>query len=88
MIQIANMGLNGMRKEHSVKITKEVRDEMVAEIKYYFSHERAEDIGDLAAGLILDFIQEKLAPAFYNQGVYDAHTYMQDAAEDLLSIQK
>ncbi|WP_321507733.1 DUF2164 domain-containing protein [uncultured Methanoregula sp.] len=77
-----------MRNEHSVNITKERRDEMISLLKQYFSKERDEEIGDLAAGLILDFILEKLAPEFYNQGVCDAHRYMQDAAEDLLSIQK
>ena len=61
---------------------------MVSEIKNYFSKEREEEIGDLAAGLILDFILEKIAPEFYNQGVYDSHKYMEDAVEDLLSIQK
>ncbi len=61
---------------------------MVAEIKNYFSEEREEEIGDLAAGLILDFILETLAPEFYNQGVYDSHTFMKDAAEDLLSLRK
>lgn len=61
---------------------------MVSEIKNYFSKEREEEIGDLAAGLILEFILEKLAPEFYNQGVYDSYRYMDDAAEDLLSIRK
>jgi uncharacterized protein (DUF2164 family) len=77
-----------MKNEHSVKVTKEKRDEMVSEIKNYFSREREEDLGDLAAGLILDFILEKLAPEFYNQGVYDSYRYIDDAAEDLLSIRK
>jgi len=77
-----------MKNENSVKVTKERRDDMVAEIKNYFLKEREEEIGDLAAGLILDFILEKIAPEFYNQGVYDSHTYMADAVEDLLSIQK
>lgn len=61
---------------------------MVSDIKNYFSQEREEEIGDLASGLILDFILEKIAPEFYNQGVYDSHKYMEDAVEDLLSIQK
>jgi len=77
-----------MRNENPIKITKEQRDEMVPEIKNYFLKERDEEIGDLAAGLIFDFILEKLAPEFYNQGVMDSHRYMQDAAEDLLSIRK
>ena len=77
-----------MKKDNSIKVTKERRDDIVSEIKNYFLKEREEEIGDLAAGLILDFILEKIAPEFYNQGVYDAHKYMGDAVEDLLSIQK
>ena len=77
-----------MKNENPVKITKERRDEMVSEIKNYFLKERDEEIGDLAAGLMLDFIQEEIAPEFYNQGVYDAHKYMEEAVADLLSIQK
>ena len=77
-----------MRDENSIKVTKETRDYMVSEIKTYFLKERDEEIGDLAADLILDFILEKLAPELYNQGVYDSHRYMVDAVEDLLSIRK
>ena len=77
-----------MKNENSVKVTKERRDDMISEIKNYFLNEREEEIGDLAAGLMLDFILDKIAPEFYNQGVYDAHQYMRDAIEDLLSIQK
>ncbi len=77
-----------MKNEHSIKIAKEKRNDMVSDIKDYFSKERDEEIGDLAAGLFLDFILEKLAPAIYNQGVYDSYRYMKDAAEDLMSIQK
>ena len=80
--------MNGMRNENTLTLTKERRAEMVSQIKNYFLKERDEEIGDLAAGLILDFILEKLAPEFYNQGVFDSHQYMKDAAEDLLSIQK
>jgi len=77
-----------MRNENTLTVTKERRDEMISSVKNYFLKERDEEIGDLAAGLILDFILEKLAPEFYNQGVYDSHQYIKDAAEDLLSIQK
>lgn len=77
-----------MKRDDGIKLTKEIKDEMISEIKAYFSKEREEEIGDLAAGLILDFILEKLAPEFYNQGIHDSQKYMKDAAEDLLSIQK
>lgn len=77
-----------MKNDNSVKVTRQRRDEMVSEIRNYFSKEREEEIGDLAADLILDFILEKIAPEIYNQGVFDAHKYMEDAVADLLSIQK
>jgi len=77
-----------MRKENRFTLTKERKDELVLEIKNYFSKERDEEIGDLAAVLLLDFILEKIAPEWYNQGVLDAYRYMKDSAEDLLSIRK
>ena len=61
---------------------------MVSAIKSYFITEREEELGDLAAGFILDFFIEKLAPEFYNQGVYDSYKYMNEKIEDLLGIQK
>ncbi len=77
-----------MKKDNNIKITKEKRDEMVIAIKDYFLTVREEKIGDLAAGLLLDFMIQELAPEFYNQGVYDSHKYMENSIEDLLSIQK
>lgn len=71
-----------------IKLLKEKRDGMIAAIKSYFLTERDEDLGDLAAGLILDFFIEKLASEFYNQGVYDSYNFMNEKVEDLLSIQK
>jgi uncharacterized protein (DUF2164 family) len=77
-----------MRNENTIKITREKRDEMITALKNYFLNERNEEIGDLRAGLMLDFIREELAPEFYNQGVSDSYTFMQDTIEDLLSIRK
>jgi uncharacterized protein (DUF2164 family) len=82
------MGMMQMRKENLIKITRERRDEMITQIKNYFLKEREEEIDDLSSGMMLDFILEKLAPEFYNQGIEDSQKYMQDAALDLLSIQK
>ncbi len=61
---------------------------MISAIKTYFIEEKEEEIGDLAASLMLNFIIEKLAKEFYNQGVYDSYKYMGDRIDDLLSIQK
>jgi uncharacterized protein (DUF2164 family) len=77
-----------VKNENLIILAKERRDGMISEIKTYFSKERGEETGDLAAGLFLDFMLEKLAPEFYNQGILDSHKYMHGAADDLLSIQK
>lgn len=73
---------------NKISLNKEKKDEMITAIKNYFFNEREEELGDLAAGMILNFIIEELASEFYNQGVYDAYRYMTDRVEDMLGIQK
>lgn len=77
-----------MKKKNPFNIKKEKKDEMINLIKHYFLNERQEELGDLAAVLLLDFITEHLAAEFYNQGVYDAYQFMNERNEDLLSILK
>ena len=71
-----------------IELSKEKRDHMISLIKNYFLKERGEDLGDLASTMILDFFTDKLAPEFYNQGVYDSYKYFAERMEDLLEIQK
>lgn len=82
------MGCERVKSNNTIKVPKEKRDEMTSAIKNYFLKEREEEMGDLAAGLMLEFIVDELAPEFYNQGVHDSYKYMEDSIEDLLSIQK
>ena len=83
---IGAQGASGMGGQEKIKLTKEQRADMVIAIKRYFKSERGEEIGDLAAGFLLDFVIDKLAPEFYNQGVQDSQRYMGDRLEDLLAI--
>lgn len=71
-----------------IELSKEKQEQMISLIKDYFKEERDEELGDLTAMLILDFFIEKLAPEFYNQGVYDSYKYFSEKVEDLLEIQK
>jgi uncharacterized protein (DUF2164 family) len=71
-----------------IVLSKEQRTDMISAIKRYFKQERGEEIGDLASGLILDFVIEELAPEFYNLGVHDSYRFMESRIEDLMSIQK
>ncbi|MTI82033.1 MAG: DUF2164 domain-containing protein [Firmicutes bacterium] len=74
--------------DNHIKISNERKQDMILAIKNYFQKERDEELGDLAATLILDFFLEKLAPEIYNQGVYDSYKYLNERIEDLLEIQK
>ena len=67
-----------MKNKERIKLSKETREYMATEIKRYFLNEREEELGDLAAGLFLDFIIEAFAPEFYNQGVYDSCNFMKE----------
>ncbi|WP_339063480.1 DUF2164 domain-containing protein [Tepidibacillus marianensis] len=71
-----------------IELRNEKKQDMIIAIKTYFQTERNEELGDLAATLILDFFTEKLANEFYNQGVYDSYRLMTEKIEDILEIQK
>lgn len=73
---------------NKIALSKEKKEAMILAIIDYFQKERDEELGYLAATLILDFFMEKLAVEFYNQGVYDSYRRMSDMIEDLLEIQK
>ena len=74
--------------KNEIKLNNETKKDMAEKIKEYFYKERGEEIGDLAAVLLLDFFMEELGPYIYNIGVYDSYEYIGDRVEDLLSIQK
>ncbi len=70
-----------------IAISKENRKAMIDLIKTFFLKERDEDLGDLSAMLNLDFFIKELAPEFYNQGVADSYTFLNDKIEDLFGLQ-
>jgi uncharacterized protein (DUF2164 family) len=61
----------------------ERRKELIAAIKAYFLEQHDEEIGDLKAGLLLDFFMNKVGPPVYNQAIKDAQAYFQQKVEDL-----
>lgn len=77
-----------MKKKNVIKIDNHKKKIMMDSIKEYFYNERDEELGDLAASMILDFFLEELGPEIYNKGVYDAYEYSLERIEDMLSIQK
>lgn len=75
-----------MKQRNGIELSRERRGEMISDIRSYFKREREEEIGQLAAGMVLDFIVKELAPEFYNQGVEDSYRYLTDRVEDMRSL--
>lgn len=75
-----------MNLNRKIKLTDENKKDMQEKITKYFYEERGEALGELASGLILDFVLEELAPNIYNQGIEDAHIYVNNQLEDLFAL--
>jgi uncharacterized protein (DUF2164 family) len=76
----------------TIRLPREATIRMKEQIRHYFMEERGEEIGELAADNLLDFMLRELGPFVYNQAVQDARTtLMQKAAameEDLFALER
>lgn len=71
-----------------INLSQELKKQAIEDIKRYFVENREEDIGQLAAELLLDFMFEKVGVVIYNQAIRDAHTFMSEKVEDLYALEK
>jgi uncharacterized protein (DUF2164 family) len=53
----------------TLKVAKEERGHIIEAIQEYFRTERDEEIGQLAAEFLLDFMVEQVGPFLYNQAI-------------------
>ena len=67
----------------SIEISAEQRKQSIASIRRYFLEELDQDIGDLKAGSMLEFVLTEIAPSVYNLAVADAQTFLRDRVADL-----
>jgi uncharacterized protein (DUF2164 family) len=67
----------------SIELSKQARGDAIASIQRYFEKNMTEPIGELPAGLLLNFFVEEIGPAIYNQAVADAQSRMQQRVADL-----
>ncbi len=66
-----------------IELSKQARTEAIASIRRYFDENLSESIGELPAGLLLNYILEEIGPAIYNQAIADAQARMQRQTGDL-----
>jgi uncharacterized protein (DUF2164 family) len=61
----------------------DARKHAIASIKRYFDEVLDDDIGDLKAEMMLDFILREIAPTVYNQAIQDAQKLMQERVTEM-----
>lgn len=67
----------------NIEISKQARTDAICSLQRYFRENLPEEIGDLAAGLLLTFFLEEVGPVIYNQSIADAQTRLQQRVADL-----
>jgi len=75
-----------------LKLPKEIKDEIINNVKNFFDEERSETIGDLGADQLIDFMIKELGPHIYNKAITDARNLIQEKTsqieDELYSMEK
>ena len=75
-----------MRKKAAIVLPDVARKQAIAALQQYFAENMDEPIGDLKAGLLLDFFLSELGPSVYNQAIADARGFFEERTADLAAI--
>ena len=67
----------------AIELGRAEREDALARLRAYFGQERGEELGELGAMLIYDFIAEQLGPHFYNKGIEDGQALVARFADSL-----
>ena len=67
----------------AITLAPETQKQLVSSIKRYAAEHLEQEIGDLQAGLLLDYVLKEIGPSIYNKAIGDAQAYFQDRLADL-----
>jgi uncharacterized protein (DUF2164 family) len=67
----------------AIQLDKPTQKLLTDSIKRFFSEELEEEIGDLKAGRVLEFVLKEIGPSLYNQAIADAQAYLHEKASEL-----
>jgi len=66
-----------------IELDKQETKEVIASLQHYFREELDQEISEMRAKFLLDYILQEIAPFAYNKGVKDAEIYFRGKIEDL-----
>jgi len=70
----------------AIKLSPETTKRLIASLKRYAAENLDEEIGDLKAGLFLDYCLAEIGPVVYNQAIADAQSYFTGRVADLEGV--
>lgn len=70
----------------TLSLSDDARRKSIASIKRYFAEELELDIGDLKAGLVLEFFLKEIGPSVHNAAIGDAQAFLRDRLEDIEGV--
>ncbi|HEX9081780.1 MAG TPA: DUF2164 domain-containing protein [Holophagaceae bacterium] len=69
-----------------IRLSPDTSQRLHASIRRFVAEEYGVSLGDLGAGVFLDFCLKEVAPAVYNQAIADAQAHLQDRVADLENV--
>ena len=66
-----------------IELSKESKQEAITSLQRYFKENMEDEIGNIAAGALLQFIVEEIGPCIYNKAIADAQERMQLRVSEL-----
>lgn len=67
----------------TITLKPEMQARFIASIKRFVAETLEDDIGDLKASLLLEFVLREVGPSIYNRAVADAQARIQDMVLEL-----
>lgn len=67
----------------SLTLTDNASAKAVASIKRYFAEQLDQEVGELQARLVLEFVLKEIGPSIYNAAIADAQVYLRERVADL-----
>jgi uncharacterized protein (DUF2164 family) len=75
-----------MPRKPSITVSDDARQQAIVALRAYFAEHLDEEIGDLKAALLFDFILTELGPTIYNQAIADARAFLEERLADLAGV--
>lgn len=66
-----------------ITISDQTKTQAIASIRRYCAEQLDQEVGDLQAGLLLEFVLKEIGPSIYNAVIADAQAFLRDRVADL-----